>query len=65
MRFLPFGRRAFSDLSEREILALAISAEEDDGRIYATYAERWRRTIRLPPPCSAKWSARRTAIAAP
>ncbi|KTQ92653.1 membrane protein [Aureimonas ureilytica] len=40
MRFLPFGRRAFSDLSEREILALAISAEEDDGRIYATYAER-------------------------
>lgn len=40
MRFFSFGRRAFSDLSEREILALAISAEEDDGRIYATYAER-------------------------
>ncbi|MBO0664306.1 rubrerythrin family protein [Jiella sp. MQZ9-1] len=34
------GRRRFSDLSEREILALAISAEEDDGRIYDGYAER-------------------------
>ncbi|MCE7028996.1 iron exporter MbfA [Jiella avicenniae] len=37
--FAP-GRRRFADLSEREILALAISAEEDDGRIYASYAER-------------------------
>lgn len=36
------GRRRFSDLSEAEILALAISSEEDDGRIYATYAERLR-----------------------
>ncbi len=34
------GRKRFSDLSEREILALAISAEEDDARIYAGYAER-------------------------
>ena len=33
------SRRRFSDLSEQEILALAISAEEDDGRIYASYAE--------------------------
>ena len=30
--------RRFSDLSEREILALAISNEEEDGRIYADYA---------------------------
>ena len=38
-----FGsRRRFSDLSEAEVLALAISSEEDDGRIYATYAERLR-----------------------
>lgn len=35
-------RRRFDDLSEKEILALAISAEEDDGRIYATYADRLR-----------------------
>ncbi|MBS7538054.1 ferritin-like domain-containing protein, partial [Ancylobacter lacus] len=35
-------RRRFSDLSEAEVLALAISSEEDDGRIYATYAERLR-----------------------
>lgn len=39
----PFAnRRRFSDLSEAEVLALAISSEEDDGRIYATYAERLR-----------------------
>jgi rubrerythrin len=38
-RFLGFGRRDFSSLSEQEILALAISSEEDDGRIYGAYAE--------------------------
>ena len=36
------SRRRFSDLSEQEILALAISSEEDDARIYRTYAERLR-----------------------
>lgn len=33
-------RRRFSDLSEQEILALAISSEEDDARIYRSYAQR-------------------------
>lgn len=33
------SRRRFSDLSEQEILALAISSEEDDARIYRTYAD--------------------------
>lgn len=38
-----FGaRRRFDDLDEQEILALAISAEEDDARIYQTYAARVR-----------------------
>ena len=37
-----FTRRRFSELSEQEILALAISSEEDDGRIYRSYAERLR-----------------------
>lgn len=32
-------RRRFRDLSEQDILALAISSEEDDGRIYRSYAE--------------------------
>ncbi len=32
------NRRRFSDLSEQEILALAISSEEDDSRIYRSYA---------------------------
>ena len=36
------NRRRFRDLSEQEILALAISSEEDDARIYRTYAERLR-----------------------
>ncbi len=36
------SRRRFADLSEQEVLALAISSEEDDGRIYRTYAERLR-----------------------
>jgi len=36
------SRRRFSDLTEQEILALAISSEEDDARIYRSYAERLR-----------------------
>jgi rubrerythrin len=32
------SRRRFDDLSEQEVLALAISSEEDDARIYRTYA---------------------------
>jgi rubrerythrin len=35
-------RRRFSDLSDQEVLALAISSEEDDARIYASYAEQLR-----------------------
>lgn len=33
------NRRRFKDLSEQEIVALAISSEEDDARIYRSYAE--------------------------
>src|ERR1039457_1378708 len=36
--------RNFKDLSEREILALAISLEEEDGRVYADFAEGLRET---------------------
>ncbi len=35
-------RRHFKDLSEAEVLALAISSEEDDARIYASYAQELR-----------------------
>src|SRR3982751_4097428 len=31
--------RNFSDLTEREVLAVAISSEEEDSRIYMTFAE--------------------------
>ncbi|MBI1418811.1 MAG: rubrerythrin family protein [Limimaricola sp.] len=44
------SRRRFRDLSEQEVLALAISSEEDDGRIYRSYAERLRKDY----PASAK-----------
>src|SRR5919202_5761890 len=42
MPILPLNfspKRAFSELSEREVLALAIQLEELDGRIYRDYAE--------------------------
>ena len=42
--------RNFSDLSEREVLALAIANEEEDGRIYADIAEGLRQDY----PASAK-----------
>lgn len=38
MRF-TFNRKRFKDLTEQEVLALAISSEEDDARIYRGYAE--------------------------
>lgn len=34
------ARKRFEDLSEKEILALAISSEEEDGAIYAAYADK-------------------------
>jgi rubrerythrin len=42
--------KAFADLSEKEILALAIGLEEEHGRIYADYAEGLRESF----PASAK-----------
>jgi erythrin-vacuolar iron transport family protein len=36
------SRRRFADLTEQEILALAIASEEDDAAIYRTYAHRLR-----------------------
>ncbi len=36
------NRKRFADLSEQEVLALAIASEEDDARIYRQYAENLR-----------------------
>src|ERR1700682_1987769 len=36
--------RNFKDLTEREILALAVSLEEEDGRVFADFAEGLRET---------------------
>jgi erythrin-vacuolar iron transport family protein len=38
-RFFAPSKRSFDDLSEQEVLALAISSEEDDARIYLAYAD--------------------------
>lgn len=38
-RLFGLAKRPFSALTEQEILALAISSEEDDGRIYLSYAD--------------------------
>ncbi|KQU98433.1 hypothetical protein ASD00_01970 [Ensifer sp. Root31] len=38
-RLFSRSKRPFLSLNEQEILALAISSEEDDGRIYLAYAE--------------------------
>ena len=40
--FQKGGKRPFDTLSEQEILALAISSEEDDARIYLAYADQLR-----------------------
>ena len=36
--------RKFKDLSEREILAVAIGLEEEDGRVFADFADGLRET---------------------
>ena len=33
------AQKKFRDLTEKEILALAIASEEEDGRIYGEFAE--------------------------
>ena len=42
--------RNFDELGAREVLALAISSEEEDGRIYADFAE----ALRADYPASAR-----------
>lgn len=49
-RLFSSGRRAFASLSEQEILALAISSEEEDARIYRSYAD----GLRIDYPASAE-----------
>ena len=57
------NRRQFKNLSEQEILALAISSEEDDARIYRWVARRVCGLTTRGPRASRRWPARRTRIA--
>lgn len=49
-RWLEPNKRDFTSLTAQEILALAVGAEEEDGQIYAAYADRVREKF----PASAK-----------
>jgi rubrerythrin len=49
-RLFRSSKRSFASLSEQEVLAVAIAAEEDDSRIYLAYAD----TLRQAYPASAK-----------
>ncbi len=37
--FNSASQKAFSDLTDREVLALAIQNEEEDGRLYREFAD--------------------------
>ena len=37
--FFSSSKKNFNSLTEQEVLALAISAEEEDARIYQSYAD--------------------------
>ena len=56
------SKRRFSQLSEQEVLALAISAEEDDGRIYRGYAARLRADYPASAKILMKWRRKRRSI---
>src|SRR2546423_161714 len=43
-RAYPCSMRAFDSLTEKEILALAISLEEEDERVYAEFSDALRET---------------------
>ncbi len=59
MRCMP-NRYRFKDLSEQEVLAPAISSEEeDDARIYRSYTQRPRADY---PDTATAWRKRRTGI---
>ncbi len=56
--------RSFESLTERELLALAISLEEEDERVYADFAEGCATIFPVPHPCSTACARKNPAIAA-
>ena len=57
--------KRFADLSEQEVLALAITNEEEDSRIYQRLRRRAARAVsELGARCSTRWRRRRSSIAA-
>ncbi len=56
-------KKKFKDLTEREILALAIQLEEEDSRVYADFADGLRETYPAPPKSSRTCRPRNPATA--
>jgi rubrerythrin len=56
--------RTIDDLTEKEVLALAISAEEEDGRIYADFADRLHQDYPESAKSSRRCRPRKTSTAA-
>ena len=55
--------KRFADLNEQEVLALAISNEEEDNRIYRSFADGLRAcVIRRPRPFTTGWRRKRSGI---
>ena len=57
------AKKNFNDLTEKEILALAIQLEEEDGRVYGDFAEGLRESIRQRRNCSRRCRRRKTGTA--
>ena len=55
--------KKFKDLTEREILAIAIANEEEDGRIYGEFAEPCGSPIPLRLTCLKRCGSKRRATA--
>ena len=53
----------FADLTEREVLAVAIASEEEDSRIYITFAEDFQGRYPAQQKSSRRWPRRSAAIA--
>ncbi len=56
------NREGLLELTEQELLALAITLEEEDNRTYSDFAEPCATRTRARQSCSARWPTRRTGI---
>jgi erythrin-vacuolar iron transport family protein len=53
------AKKKFSDHTEREVLAIAFASEEEDGRIYMSFAENLAERYRIQRGSSSRWRKRK------